>query len=78
MSGLLLATKKGPVALLNISRYGYDALILMPGLTDEALHVPLPDFTLHGGQLLAKSLESIVGGPDRSDRLHYMALMREI
>ncbi|KAJ7845100.1 hypothetical protein B0H13DRAFT_1908537 [Mycena leptocephala] len=70
MSGLLLAAKKGPVALLNISRYGCDALILMPGLTDEALHVPLPDFTLHGGQLLAKSLESIVGGPGCSDRLH--------
>ncbi|KAJ7132576.1 TPR-like protein [Mycena epipterygia] len=69
-SELSLAAKRGPVALLNISQYGCDALILMPGLTDEALHVPLPDFTLREAQILAKSLASIVGGPARSDRLH--------
>ncbi|KAJ7478073.1 TPR-like protein [Mycena galericulata] len=69
-SELSLAAKRGPVALLNISQYGCDALILMPGLTDEVLHVPLPDFTLSEAQILAKSLASIVGGPARSDRLH--------
>ncbi|KAJ7923361.1 CHAT domain-containing protein, partial [Mycena leptocephala] len=70
ISVLSLAAKRGPVALLNVSQYGCDALILMPGLTDEALHVPLPNFTLHEGQILVKSLASIVGGPARSDRLH--------
>ncbi|KAJ7190790.1 CHAT domain-containing protein [Mycena pura] len=66
---LSLAAKMGPVAMLNISQYGCDALILMPGLADEPIHVPLPDITLNDAQSLAKSLASIVGGPGRSDRL---------
>jgi hypothetical protein len=70
LSELSLAAKMGPVAILNISEYGCDALILMPGLTDEPIHVPLPDFTLHEGHFLAKCLASIVGSPGRSDRLH--------
>jgi hypothetical protein len=68
-SELLPAAKMGPVAILNIGTYGCDALILMPGLTTEVIHVPLSDFTLLEAQALAKSLASIVGAPGRSDRL---------
>jgi hypothetical protein len=59
----------GPVAILNISAYGCDALILMPGLPEEVIHVPLTDFTLLEAQALATSLASIVGTPGHSDRL---------
>ncbi|KAJ7248774.1 TPR-like protein [Mycena rebaudengoi] len=68
-SELLPAAKMGPVAILNISAYGGDALILMPDLGDEVIHVPLTDFTLPEAQALAKSLASIVGTPGRSERL---------
>jgi hypothetical protein len=70
ISELSQAAKMGPVAILNISTYGCDALILMPGLADEVIHVPLSDFTIHEAQALAKFLASIVGTPGRNDRLH--------
>ncbi|KAJ7233553.1 CHAT domain-containing protein [Mycena rebaudengoi] len=63
------AAKIGPVAMLNISAYGCDALILMPGLGDEVIHISLSDFTIHEAQAFAKVLVSIVGTPGRSDRL---------
>ncbi|KAJ7937990.1 CHAT domain-containing protein [Mycena leptocephala] len=69
ISELSLAAKMGPVAIINISEYGCDALILLPGLADEVIHVPLRDFTIREAQTLAKSLASIVGTPGRSDRL---------
>ncbi|KAJ7127988.1 CHAT domain-containing protein [Mycena epipterygia] len=69
ISELSLAANIGPVAILNISEYGCDALVLMPGLGDEVIHVPLSDFTIHQAQALAKLLASIVGTPGRSDRL---------
>ncbi|KAJ7809429.1 hypothetical protein B0H13DRAFT_1927933, partial [Mycena leptocephala] len=58
ISELSQAAKMGPVAILNISAYGCDALILMPGLADEV--------SMHW----SKSLASIVGTPGRNDRLH--------
>ncbi|KAJ6548800.1 CHAT domain-containing protein [Mycena capillaripes] len=70
ISELSLAAKKGPVAILNTSAYGCDALILLPGLADEVIHVPLSDFTIQEAQAMAKSLASIVGTSGRSDRLH--------
>ncbi|KAJ7193610.1 CHAT domain-containing protein [Mycena pura] len=70
ISVLSLAAKKGPVAIVNISNYGCDALILLPGLSDEVVHVPLPDFKLSQAQLLAHCLASIVGGPGRDERLN--------
>ncbi|KAJ7312280.1 CHAT domain-containing protein [Mycena albidolilacea] len=69
ISELMLAANRGPVAILNTSEYGCDALILMPGLTDEIIHVPLSNFTIHEVQALAKSLASIVGTTGRSERL---------
>ncbi|KAJ7469252.1 TPR-like protein [Mycena latifolia] len=70
ISELLLAAKMGPVAIVNISEYGCDALILLPGLGDDVIHVPLSDFTIHEAQAMANSLASIVGTSGRSDRLH--------
>ncbi|KAJ7277246.1 CHAT domain-containing protein [Mycena rebaudengoi] len=68
ISELLPAAKMGPVAILNISADGCDALILMPDLA-EVIHVPLSDFSIHEAQAFAKVLASIVGNPGRSDRL---------
>jgi hypothetical protein len=70
ISELSLAAKMGPVAIVNVSEYGCDALILLLGLADEVIHVPLSDFTIHEAQALAKSLASIVGTTGRNDRLH--------
>ncbi|KAF7363121.1 hypothetical protein MVEN_00664600 [Mycena venus] len=70
ISELSLAAKMGPVAIINISEYGCDALILLADLADEVIHVPLTNFTIHEAQALAKSLASIVGTTGRSDRLH--------
>ncbi|KAJ7848890.1 CHAT domain-containing protein [Mycena leptocephala] len=69
ISELLLAARMGPVAIINISEYGCDALILLPGPADEVIHVPLCNFTLREAQTLAKSLAAIVGTLGRSDRL---------
>jgi hypothetical protein len=52
ISELSLAAKMGPVAIVNISEYGCDALLLLLGLADEVIHVPLPDFPLAQAQLL--------------------------
>ncbi|KAJ7199961.1 TPR-like protein [Mycena pura] len=70
ISELSVAAKKGPVAILNTSAYGCDALILLSGLADEVIHVPLSGFTIQEAQAMAKSLASIVGTSGRSDRLH--------
>ncbi|KAJ7760220.1 TPR-like protein [Mycena maculata] len=70
ISELSLAANKGPVVILNISAHGCDALILMPDLADEVIHVPLSDFSIQEAQALAKSLALIVGSPGRNDRLH--------
>ncbi|KAJ7872259.1 CHAT domain-containing protein [Mycena leptocephala] len=70
ISELSLAANKGPVVILNTSAHGCDALILMPGLADEVIHVPLSDFSIQKAQALARLLASIVGPPRHSDRLH--------
>ncbi|KAJ6624591.1 CHAT domain-containing protein [Mycena sp. CBHHK59/15] len=69
ISELLLAATVGPVVLLNVSEYGCDALILMQGLADQVIHVPLPEFTVQKAQLLGESLGLLVQGAARSDRL---------
>lgn len=57
------------VVIVNVSVYGCDALILISGLEDEVIHVPLPKFTIHGVETLAKSLASIVQNTGCTDRL---------
>ncbi|KAJ7463375.1 TPR-like protein [Mycena latifolia] len=69
ISELSSAAEIGPVVLLNTSSYFCDALILIPGLGDEVMHVPLPDFTLDQAQHLTNALGSLVRGAVRSDRL---------
>ncbi|KAJ7481329.1 TPR-like protein [Mycena galericulata] len=69
ISELSPAAKMGPVAILNISSYSCDALILMPDCGDKVIYVPLHDCTPHDVQLLAESLASIAGPPGRSNRL---------
>ncbi|KAF7358269.1 hypothetical protein MVEN_00876000 [Mycena venus] len=69
ISELSLAAKMGPVAIVNTSEYGCDALILLPGLANDIIHVPLHDFTIHEAQALAESLAPIVGNTGRNDRL---------
>ncbi|KAJ7934314.1 CHAT domain-containing protein [Mycena leptocephala] len=69
ISELSLAAKMGPVAILNTSAYSCDALILMPDLATEVIHVPLNNFTIREAEALAKSLASIVGTTGCIDRL---------
>ncbi|KAJ7436030.1 TPR-like protein [Mycena latifolia] len=69
ISELSLAATMGPVVLLNITEHKCDALILMAGLQDEVMHVPLPHFTLQDAQSMAESLGSLVSGAARSERL---------
>ncbi|KAJ7482697.1 CHAT domain-containing protein [Mycena latifolia] len=70
ISELSHAANIGPVVLLNTSHYHCDALILIPGLGDEVMHIPLPDFTLDQAQDLTEALGSLVRGTARSDELH--------
>ncbi|KAJ7475027.1 CHAT domain-containing protein [Mycena latifolia] len=69
ISELSAAAKIGPVVLLNTSSYHSDALVLIPGVGDEVMHVSLPDFTLDQAQHLTEALGSLVRGAARSDRL---------
>ncbi|KAJ6582666.1 CHAT domain-containing protein [Mycena vulgaris] len=69
MHELTEAAPKGPVIVLNITDSRCDALILMPGLGDEVIHVPLANFTSRDVQTLAESLGSILHEKGRSDRL---------
>ncbi|KAF8193139.1 CHAT domain-containing protein [Mycena galopus ATCC 62051] len=59
LSQLSSAAKGGPVIILNISETRCDALILLPGLDDEAIHVPLPHFTPKDGQAYYDSLRQL-------------------
>ncbi|KAJ7475011.1 CHAT domain-containing protein [Mycena latifolia] len=70
ISELSPAAKIGPVVLLNTSSYRSDALVIIPGVGDEVMHVPLPDFTLDQAQHLTEALGSLVRGAARGDRLH--------
>ncbi|KAJ7488044.1 TPR-like protein [Mycena latifolia] len=69
ISELSLAAALGPVVLLNITEHRCDALILMPGLQDEVMHVTLPDFTLQDARTMTESLGSLVRGAARNERL---------
>ncbi|KAJ7931084.1 CHAT domain-containing protein [Mycena leptocephala] len=75
ISELSLAAKNGPVANLNTSAYGCDALILRPDLANKVIHVPLSNFTIREAEAFTKSLASIVGTPDAM--IGCMALVKE-
>ncbi|KAJ7641886.1 CHAT domain-containing protein [Roridomyces roridus] len=69
ISELSQAATKGPIAILNVSQYGCDALILQPEVPDLVIYVPLQQLTMTRVEQLAKQLVTIVGGPGRNDRL---------
>jgi hypothetical protein len=69
ISELSLAAKVGPVVILNTSETRCDALALMPGLDDEVLHIPLPEFTPQDMGSLADSFSDLVHHRGRSGRL---------
>ncbi|KAJ6549547.1 CHAT domain-containing protein [Mycena vulgaris] len=69
ISELSGAAERGPVVVLNVSEFRCDALILMPGLGDEVMHVALPAFTLQDANDMGDSLRKIVSDHGRGYRL---------
>ncbi|KAF7336913.1 hypothetical protein MVEN_02127600 [Mycena venus] len=69
ISELSSAAQKGPVVIVNVSRASCDALILMPGISDEIIHVPLPQFTPEVANSLTQALMNILPYTGRSNRL---------
>ncbi|KAF8178380.1 CHAT domain-containing protein [Mycena galopus ATCC 62051] len=67
ISELSAAVQGGHVILLNLSNISCDALILSK-LTNEVLHVPLPEFTVEHSESLNQSLGYLMPS-GRSDRL---------
>jgi hypothetical protein len=66
ISELSPAAQKGPVVILNITGNQCDALVLMAGLDNEVMHIPLNDFKPGFAGSMAQSLGDLVG---RSERL---------
>jgi hypothetical protein len=48
--------------ILNASERRCDALVLIPGLDNDVLHIPLPDISLAGVTALHKTLQHLVKG----------------
>ncbi|KAJ7218392.1 TPR-like protein [Mycena pura] len=69
ISELAMPAKMGPVVILNTSDTRSDALVLMPGLNDEVLHIPLPRFTPQDAENIGHSVHNLVHQRGRSDRL---------
>jgi hypothetical protein len=70
ISELSHAAERGPVVILNIGEFRCDALVLMPGFSnDEVLHIPLSDLTLKDAQHLRQSMGSLLRDGGRNDRL---------
>ncbi|KAJ7469419.1 TPR-like protein [Mycena galericulata] len=61
------AAKQGPVVTINIGGGRCDALIVMPGLDNEVMHIPLTEFTPEDAGSLAQTFSHLVG---RGTRLH--------
>jgi tetratricopeptide (TPR) repeat protein len=72
LSELSTAAQKGPVVLLNVNLISCDALALLPRLTEEVIHVPLPEFTPDHVNNLTNSLAQLIPFVGRGDidRLH--------
>ncbi|KAJ7914624.1 hypothetical protein B0H13DRAFT_1872748 [Mycena leptocephala] len=72
ISELSTAAQEGPVILLNVNLISCDALALLPGLTEEVIHVPLPEFTPDHVNNLTNSLGQLMPFMGRGDinRLH--------
>ncbi|KAJ7493910.1 CHAT domain-containing protein [Mycena latifolia] len=70
ISELYPAAEQGPVVILNVSLLRCDALVLMPGLSDdEVLHIPLSSLTLEDAENLGESMGDLLRDGVRSERL---------
>ena len=63
LSELSRASQLGPVVMLNASEQRCDALVLIPDLDNDVLHIPLPDISL----AKVKALHNILHELLRSD-----------
>jgi hypothetical protein len=66
ISKLSIAAQEGPVVVLNIADDKCDALVLVPGLDDEVMHIPLTNFKPESAGSMVQSFGDLVG---RSERL---------
>ncbi|KAJ7624057.1 CHAT domain-containing protein [Mycena polygramma] len=69
LSELSRAAEHGPVVTLNISAHALHALVLVPGLDDDVLHIPLLDFRQSDAEALEASLKALLRGTGRGERL---------
>ncbi|KAJ7122211.1 CHAT domain-containing protein [Mycena epipterygia] len=69
ISDLSHAARRGPVVILNLSINSCDALVLMPGLAEGVMHIPLTNFTIEDAGTWAESLGALVNPGGRSERL---------
>ncbi|KAJ6541455.1 CHAT domain-containing protein [Mycena capillaripes] len=69
MTDLGLAAQRGPVVILSVSEMQVAALVLMPGLDEEVLHIPLPEFNMIIAEVLGKSFRSLLRDAGRGERL---------
>jgi tetratricopeptide (TPR) repeat protein len=65
ISELSQAAQNGPVVILNIICDRCDALIVIPGLDGDVMHVPLPTLKLTDIESMAHSLSHLVRGTGR-------------
>ncbi|KAJ7607769.1 CHAT domain-containing protein, partial [Roridomyces roridus] len=63
ISELSIAAQGGPVVILNVSSMSSDAFILIPGMENEVMHIPLLGFKQQYNYVegLAKSIGKLVG-----------------
>ncbi|KAF8209496.1 CHAT domain-containing protein [Mycena galopus ATCC 62051] len=67
ISQLSPTARSGPVVFLNVSQISCDCLILLKGLTEEVMHVSLPQFGPEDAKCLAESFRDIVPSGGRGD-----------
>jgi hypothetical protein len=62
LSELTRAAQVGPVVMLNVTERRCDALVLICGLDNDVLHIPLPDISLARVTALHEILQQLVKG----------------
>ena len=60
LSELTRAVQLGPVVMLNASKQRCDALVLIPGLDNDVLHIPLPSISLAEVEALHNILRGLL------------------
>ncbi|KAJ6459113.1 CHAT domain-containing protein [Mycena vitilis] len=69
ISELAAAAQRGPVVVLVVCAWEVSALVLMPGLDNDVLHIPLPDFGRLSLSAAEESLKRLLPGHGRGERL---------